>query len=251
MKGAGPASSPTPSMSLHEPAATAAGRASDTARKAHWQERLSQAPLSSTEGFRLLADYGIDTICCEQVASAEEAVEAAEQIGWPVALKTDNPSVSHKTEAGGVFLGLVTPEQVRLAYAEMTERLGPRAVVTAMAPAGVEMALGVLRDPLVGPIIVVGAGGVLVEVLRDRAVALPPVDELRAHQLLDSLVVTTVLSGVRGRPAADRGALERAVVALGRLAHDLGDVIEALDVNPLLCHERGVVALDCLVERRL
>ena len=133
--------------------------------------------MSGTEGFLLLADYGIDTIACARVGTTEEAVEAAEHIGWPVALKTDNPSVSHKTDAGGVFLGLATP-------AESAPRLrgGGRAARAegrrdAMAPAGVEMALG-WCGPLVGPIVVVGAGGVLVEVLRDRAVALPPVDEV-------------------------------------------------------------------------
>ncbi len=175
-------------------------------------------------------------------------MEAAESIGWPLALKTDNPSISHKTDAGGVFLGLASPAEMRRAYAEMAGRLGPAALVTAMAPAGVELALGVVRDPLVGPIVVVGAGGILVEVLRDRAVALPPIDQLRAGRLLDRLSVAPVLAGVRGRPAVDRRAAEQALEALSALALELGDVIEALDVNPLLCHQKGALALDCLVE---
>jgi len=236
---------------VNDGTATAGGQPVDPDRRAHWRARLEKGSLSGAEGFLLLADYGIDTVACAGVGSAEEAVAAAESIGWPVALKTDNPSVSHKTDAGGVFLGLVTPAEVRRAYAEMSRRLGPQAVVTAMAPAGVEMALGVVQDPLVGPIVVVGAGGVLVEVLRDRAVALPPMDEVRAHHLLDRLSVAAVLSGVRGRPPADRRAIERAVVAVAHLALELGEVIEALDVNPLLCHETGAIALDCLVERRL
>jgi hypothetical protein len=120
----------------------------------------------------------------------------------------------------------------------------------ATAPAGPELALGIVRDPLLGPVVVVGAGGILVEVLADRAVGLPPLDLAGAHRLLDRLAVRPVLDGVRGAPAADVDAVASAVVALSGLAGELGEAVEALDVNPLRCGPWGALALDALVVGR-
>jgi hypothetical protein len=117
-----------------------------------------------------------------------------------------------------------------------------------MAPAGVELALGIVSDPLLGPLVVVGAGGVLVELLSDRSVGLPPLDAARAGRMLDRLRMRPLLDGFRGAPAADLDAVQAAIVQLSQLATELGDVIAALDVNPLSCGPAGVLALDVLVE---
>jgi hypothetical protein len=116
-----------------------------------------------------------------------------------------------------------------------------------MAPPGVEIALGIVRDPQFGPMVVVGAGGVLVEVLGDRRLAMPPLDELRARSMVDHLRIRVLLDGVRGQPAADVDALTRAIVTLSWVARDLGDHLEALDANPMICGPDACVAVDALV----
>jgi hypothetical protein len=114
----------------------------------------------------------------------------------------------------------------------------------------VEVALGVVRDPQFGPLVLVAAGGVLVELLKDRRLAMPPLDPARAHRLIDGLAMRPLFDGVRGSPACDVDALARTVVALSWLAHDLGEHLEALDVNPVICGPDGCLAVDSLVVPR-
>jgi acyl-CoA synthetase (NDP forming) len=183
------------------------------ARAVRWRARLAEGPLSGAEGFALLADYGVPVVPVVAVCDGEAAVAAAGRLGGPVVLKTDAPGLAHKSDVGGVVLGLGDATSVRAAYDDMVARLGPRALVCATAPEGVEMVVGLSRDPLLGPLVVVGAGGVL---------------------------------GWRGRPPVDRDALVRVVRALAELAVELGDALDALDVNPLVAHADGVVAVDVL-----
>ena len=116
-----------------------------------------------------------------------------------------------------------------------------------MAPAGVEMALGVVRDPQFGPLVLVAAGGILVELLHDRRLALPPLDASRARSMIDRLKARPLLDGVRGAQAADVTSLAQAIVGVSWLAHDVGDLLEALDVNPVICGPGGCLAVDALV----
>ena len=120
-------------------------------------------------------------------------------------------------------------------------------LVASMAPAGFELALGVVRDPQFGPLVMVAAGGVLVEILRDRRFALPPIGAAGAARLLGRLAVRLMLDGTRGLPAADTGAVAAAVARLSVLAEDLGERLESLDVNPLIVGAEGCVAVDALV----
>ncbi len=122
--------------------------------------------------------------------------------------------------------------------------------VAAMAPAGVEVALGIVHDATFGPLVVVAAGGVLVEVLHDRRLALPPVDRAGAMRLLDGLAIRPLLDGVRGAPPADTEALADAIVRLSLLATEVGDSIDAVDVNPVIVSPQGCVAVDALVVPR-
>jgi acetate---CoA ligase (ADP-forming) len=149
-----------------------------------------------------------------------------------------------------VILGIGDPAGLSAAYSDLAARLGPRVLICETAPAGTELALGIVRDPDLGPLIVVGAGGVLVEVLADRAVALPPVDEELARQLLGELRASRLLAGARGAPPADLPAVVRAITSLSALACELGDELEALDVNPLICGPAGAIAVDVLAVRR-
>ncbi len=158
------------------------------------------------------------------------------------------PGISHKSDVDGVRLGLADTDAVRAAYDHITGRLGPLTIVAAMAPAGIEVALGVVRDETFGPLVVAAAGGVLVELLHDRALALPPLDVAGAHRLLDGLQIRPILGGVRGGAASDLDALARTLSRLSVLAADLGDLLGALDVNPVIVGPSGCVAVDALVE---
>jgi acyl-CoA synthetase (NDP forming) len=221
----------------------------DESVRDRWRGRLGAAePWTELEALELLADYGIPVVAASSAGSAEEAVAVAQRIGWPVALKATG--IAHKSEAGGVRLGIGGPDELEDVYREMSSRLGTEVVAAAMAPGGVELALGVVRDPQFGPMVMAAAGGELIEVLRDRRMALPPVDEPRARRLLDRLAVRPLLDGVRGRPPADVDAVVHALVRLSALAADLGHLLEALDVNPLIAGPRGCIAVDALVVPR-
>jgi acyl-CoA synthetase (NDP forming) len=216
--------------------------------RARWRERLaSDGEMSEVEGLALLADYGVPVVEARQVSSAEEAVAAAEVIGFPVVLKTAAPGVQHKSDVDGVRLGLATADAVRGAYDDVAGRLGPLAAVAAMAADGVEVALGIVRDPSFGPLVLVAAGGVLVELLHDRALAMPPLDLASARRLVDRLQMRPLLDGVRGTEAGDVDALAGAVSRLSLLAADLGDLLAGLDVNPVIVSASGCVAVDALV----
>jgi acetate---CoA ligase (ADP-forming) len=214
-----------------------------------WWRRLGEAgrPLDEAEGLALLSDWGVPVVAAEAATDLEGALAAAGRVGWPVALKTAAPGVAHKSDVGGVRLGLGGPEELAAAYGDLADRLGPRVLVATMADPGVELALGVVVDPQFGPLVMVAAGGVLVEVLADRRFALPPVDHRQAMAMLDRLAVRPLLDGVRGGPPVDLDAVVRAVVDLSTLAVDLGDRLAALDVNPLVAGPDGCVAVDALV----
>ncbi len=213
-----------------------------------WRDRLGTGePLPEAAALELLRDYGISVVEAVPASTLDGALAAAERLGWPVGLKTAAPGVTHKTERRGVRLGIGNADELGLAYRDIERRLGPDLLVVAMAPPGVELALGVVRDEQFGPLVLVAAGGVLVEVLGDRRLGLPPVDAARARRLIDGLGVRPLLDGVRGDEPADLDAVCGAVARLSLLASDLGDLIRALDVNPLIAGPGGCVAVDALV----
>jgi hypothetical protein len=147
-------------------------------------------------------------------------------------------------------LGLYGPEPLEESYRDLAIRLGPDVVVAEMAEPGVNLALGMIRDEQFGPLVVVGAGGVLVEILWDRRLAMPPLDEERARAMLDRLKMRPLLDGTRGARGADIDAVCHAIAGLSWLAIELGDRIEALDANPVIAGPKGCVAVDALVVPR-
>lgn len=220
----------------------------DTKTQERWKALLStEGSFSEPAALGLLSDYGVPTIGFQIAASLDDVLAAAGGIGYPVALKTAMPGIEHKSDVGGVRLGLADEAEVTGAYRDLADRLGPQVAVAAMAAPGVEIHLGIVRDEQFGPLVLVAAGGVLVEVLNDRGLALPPLDAARATRLIDRLKVRPLLGGLRGQPPTDLVALAEAVVGLSWLAHDLGEHIEALDANPVIVGVDGCVAVDALI----
>ena len=203
-----------------------------------------------------LARYGISLPRSRLVGNAAEAVAAAEHIGFPVALKIHSRDILHKTEAGGVALGLRDRAAVQaavdaLAAAPRAAQPGARIdgyLVQEMV-SGVEAIVGARSDPLYGPMLLVGSGGVLVELAKDATLRLLPVSADEVGAMLDRLKLATLLSGFRGRPAADRTALEATVLALGRFFLDHRARIKDIEINPLMVRPagEGTVAVDVRV----
>jgi acyl-CoA synthetase (NDP forming) len=218
----------------------------DQARQARWTAVLAAGEAHGPALAALLGDYGITVARTRAAVSAAAALAAAAELGYPVVLKTGEPGIDHKSDVGGVVLGLAGPAALAAAYQDLAERLGRRVLVGETIPAGPELSLGLARDPELGPLLVVGAGGVLVELLADRAVALPPAGPEQARELVGQLRVAALLAGARGQPAADLDAVVAAITGLSQLAVELGDGLAALDINPLICGPHGAVAVDAL-----
>lgn len=236
------------------------GRRAPADAAARARARLAEAPgrvLTEREGKAILALYGIATAREALARTAEEAVAAAGEIGYPVVLKVESAALPHKTEAGAVLLNVPDAEAVRAGFARVlanARRAAPPAtlagvLVQEMVGPGAEMIVGCRRDPQFGPVLACGLGGVLVEALRDAEILVPPVAASEVRAALARLRGYPVLEGVRGRGPADLDALVDAVLRFAELALDLGDRVREIDVNPLVVLPAGlgVRAVDCLI----
>ncbi len=223
---------------------------------------LPDGPLDEHRAKALLALAGIPVPDEHLATDADKAVSAWYAIGRPVALKLVSPDIAHKTELGGVILGLNDADAIRRGFQAIIDRARDHApdarisgVLVSPMEAGegaVECLIGVQRDPVFGPVVVLGLGGVLVEVLGDVTFRRAPIDRAEAMRMIAELRGAALLDGVRGRPPADKAALAGALVALSRLAAAQGDAIDSIDVNPFLVRPQGqgAVALDALIVRR-
>jgi len=215
-----------------------------------------QEVLSETLSKEILEDYGLPVVRPEPAASAEEAVEVAKRLGYPVVLKVASPQISHKTDVGGVVLNLRDGEEVKEAFRKvvsLAKEKRPDATVEGAtiqrmitSPDSFEMILGSKKDPTFGSAILVGMGGVAAEVFRDRALELPPLNERLARRMLESLRSWPLLTGHRGRPRINLDRLTEILIRFSYLVADLPQVKE-LDVNPLLVTPEEVFVLDARV----
>lgn len=226
-------------------------------------KRLLDGPgrvLCEFEARKVLAACGIGSSCGDPVVTADEAVARAASIGGAVAMKIQSPDVLHKTEAGGVLLGLETADDVRngfnqivsaaTAYNANAEIRG--VLVEPMARRGVEMALGIIRDEKFGPMLMFGIGGVFVELLEDVVFAPVPLAPAQARSLVDQLKGAPLLGSFRGRPQSDRDALVDAIVRLSRFADDHKDRLAEIDLNPVIVHPagEGLSVVDALIVKQ-
>ena len=224
------------------------------------QARQLQAPLALDEARSkaLLAAYGVPLPQEGLAQDVEAAVALATRIGFPVVLKAVCATLTHKSDVGAVQLHLRDADAVRAAWARIQANLAAHGFVDAlegmlvakMVTGGLELVMGLHRDPEMGPVIMGGSGGVLLELVRDVAFAAPPLTLAKAHDLIARTKAGALMRGYRGSGALDAQAYAQALVALGRLANDLGDVLESIDVNPFLLLAEGGVALDALVVLR-
>lgn len=210
---------------------------------------------------RVLAEYGIPVTREALATTKAQALAAAQRIGYPVTLKIQSPDISHKTEARAVALGISNDEALARAYdAVIANALAYRpgaqidgVLVQEMVTGGVEAIVGIVNDPLFGPAVMCGLGGVFAEMLKDVTFRLAPVTRSAAHEMMSELKGHAVLAGARGKPPADVEALADVLVRLSALALDLEEHLAELDINPLFVMEkgRGVKAADALIRPRL
>lgn len=205
--------------------------------------------LTPVEVETLVTAAGIRTASARVVATAEQAVAVAAEIGYPVALKAVGPEILHKTEVGGIVLGIDGEAALHDAFRALTSRVGEGmtgALVQQMVSGGVEMLIGALVDPTFGPVVACGSGGVLVDVLRDTVFRLHPLTDVDAAEMVDGVKGVTLLRGYRGHPPADEPALVETLLRVSALL-DICPEIQELDVNPLKVLERGTRAVDVRV----
>ncbi|MBT6884078.1 MAG: acetate--CoA ligase family protein [Rhodospirillaceae bacterium] len=218
------------------------------------QVAAPSSPVPSLEAGKRLQAAGLQLAECKLALNAQEAAAAAGNMGFPVAVKIESPDILHKMDIGGVQLGLMDEEAVRAAGVEILDsvaKLTPEAqidglLIQAMATPTTEIVVGLRQDPAFGPVIMVGLGGIFVEVLKDVAFARAPVSIADAGLLLDSLTGSAILEGVRGQRPVDRGALTMAISQLSDFALANPDVVE-LDLNPVFAGPDGVIAVDWLM----
>jgi len=225
------------------------------AADAQWAARC-MALKSEVEGFTMLRDAGVPMARAVAAGSAAEAVAAAEKFGYPVVLKGCAPSLPHKSELGLVKVGLANAEAVKAAHADLSARLTkalkPGApgeiIVQEMAGEGVELIIAVRNDPQLGSFVVVGPGGLLVEVMGKASVRQGPVDLATAENMLDETAAGALVCGVRGRGPFDRKAAAAAIVALSRAGTKLHGAAATLEINPLIVTAGGALGVDLLIE---
>ena len=268
----GPASlSSLPTYTFPEPAAIALGRA---AAYAEWRRKPAgvlpvfhdidregvRQPievalkrgggwLAAEEVNTLLASVGIDHAAARRATTIDDAVHIADAVGYPVALKALGPSLLHKTERGAVLLNLQNADAVRDSAASLLSRLGAELtgfVVQRMVPGGVEMLVGSVNDPLFGPVVVCGSGGVLAELLSDSATRLLPVTAADAAEMIDELRGARLLRGFRGQPVLDEGALKDTILRVSALL-SICPEIQEMDINPLKVLEAGACSVDARI----
>jgi acyl-CoA synthetase (NDP forming) len=212
-------------------------------------------PLSEHRSKAVLAAYGIPVTREVLATSAAQAVRAAADLGPRAVMKISSPDLANKADLGLVEVDVAGAREVRAAYGRLFERAEAAAptagldgvLVSELVTGGTETVLGVADDPLFGPTVMLGLGGVFVEVLGDVTFRVPPFDRAEARRMVTELRGSPLLTGARGRPAADVGALVDAIMRVQRLAVDLAREVAELDINPLIVRPKGAVAVDALV----
>ncbi len=218
------------------------------AHKNKWIKRLQQPePLDELESLALLQDYQIPVQRAGIAASESEAVAVAKKIGYPVVIKTAMPKILHKSDVQGVKLNLSTDQEVQEAYADLANRLGRRVLVTGLEKGQVEVALGYIKDPQFGPLVLIASGGVFIEILGDKQIAMAPFGKEDALEMINRLKINPMLEGIRGTDICDKQGLALILSNFSILAYDFGEFITEMDVNPVKVSAKRCVAVDAMI----
>lgn len=223
-------------------------------------EALIKKPgaLTEYEAKKILAVYGIPVTREKIAATADQAVKIARAIGYPVALKISSAQITHKTEAGGIVLNIKTDAQVRAVFKKIianAKKYMPQAdiqgvLVQEMLAGGVEAIVGTVNDPVFGPCVMFGLGGVFVEALKDVSFRVAPLSRADAEEMISEIQGYSVLRGWRGRPPVDMEALVDIILKVSRLVIDQKNTIKELDINPLILYEKGAKVADALIIKK-
>jgi acetate---CoA ligase (ADP-forming) len=216
-----------------------------------------RSQMGACESFEFLESKGFECVFSRPADSPGKAVHLAHRMGFPVVLKIDSPEILHKSDCGGVQLNLQTAQQLRTAYGKMMDNVRssfPDAqisgvVVSPMAAPGLELLLGMNRDPQFGPVIMFGLGGIAVELLRDVSMRLLPLTREDALEMVNELKGAPLLKGFRGRPAIDENAVVEGLLKLASIAQEHPEIDE-IDLNPVLAYSEGMVVVDARIIRR-
>lgn len=211
--------------------------------------------IAEREAKALLATYGVPVTEDRRAADVETVRHCAREMGGRLVMKIDSPDIAHKTEVGGIVLGLETPDAAVAAYERMIDAVAKAApdaridgvILQHMVPEGVEIVIGARIDPAFGPLVLVGLGGVLVELMADSVTAPAPVTQPQALDMLRKLRGAKLLDGFRNMPPVDREALAEIIVCVSEFAADHADQIAELDINPVICHGSNIIAADALI----
>ncbi len=214
-----------------------------------WRSRLAGGGPTPdlAEGLRLARDFGCCTVEDRIAETPDQVIAAAETLGFPVVVKTLAAGLDHKSDHGGVALGLRDTQSLSRAYTDMRERLGPRVLVQSEAPPGSELFIGMTLDEQFGPLVTIGLGGIFVEILKDVITFLPPIGVETACDYLRRLKSFRLLDGARGHAKADLIAVGEMISRFSVLAVSLGDCLKEMDVNPVIAGPSGAWAVDALV----
>jgi acyl-CoA synthetase (NDP forming) len=230
----------------HDAAPPAPGKAVLEEARAIVAAHTGGEALPLPQALRLLELFDIPSAASAFTSSEAETVTAAERLGFPIVLKTAAPEILHKTEAGGVAVGLGDRDAVAASYRRIAAACGPLVQVQAQAPAGAEVLLGMTNDPQFGPMVTVALGGIFTEILADAVTFLPPISAPTARDHLLRLKGQKLLQGYRGQPAADLNALTVVVERFSVLCASIGALFSAIDVNPVIAGPAGALAVDAL-----
>ena len=212
-----------------------------------WREYLRANPaLDEVTALQMMRDFELPSVGFALVENSAQLADAAERFDYPLVLKTAT-GIAHKSDQGGVRVGLRDRRQLDQAYRDFCARLGARAVVMPRVDSGVEVSLGMKYDPQYGPLVIVACGGVLIELLAERAFRLAPVDPDQADAMIDETKLARLLAGIRGQAAVDRQALVDLIVRFSALVYALGEVIAEIDLNPVIVNTEGCTIVDALV----
>ncbi|MEQ9563765.1 MAG: acetate--CoA ligase family protein [Woeseiaceae bacterium] len=216
-----------------------------------WREMLAvENTLDEMQSLSLLRDFGLPATECAIATNESEAILAAGNFGYPLALKTAMPGMLHKSEHRGVHLAISSEAELVEKYNDLLDRIGARVLVSPMANPGVEMILGARRDPQFGPVVILGFGGTLAEILKDVTFALPPFDAAHARRCIDGLRLRELLNGVRGKDAVDIDAFCSMAAMFSSMVYALRDELQEVDVNPVIVGKDRCTAVDALVVSR-